>query len=492
MSLRLRLTLSYTGVLAATLLFVFTLAYVVLSFTLSQQVNQLLSARAQQYTQTLVQLSLTGVDSSGGRPGQFARFAAVAIFGSNPDVYAQLVTTDGSPVVTTPNLQNGLPVDHAIVTKVVRDGQPVGQTMRVGDLVLQVENFAVTMNNQVVLVLQIGKDVSQTQATLRFLREVLVLTGSAGIVVAFAAGWLLARQALRPIERIAQTAEDIGTSQDFGRRVEYKGPADELGRMAATFNDMLEHIQTAYRQIESALNAQRRFVADASHELRTPLTTIRGNLGLLSGDHQVSTEDSREALEDMSSEAERMSRLVANLLTLARADAGLHVAKEPVKLDEVVQSVYRQAKVLSNGVNFCIGGSQPAIVTGNADYLKQLLLILVENALKNTPSGGTVEVSDCVENGLVKLTVRDTGKGIPAEALPNVFERFYQADKSRSSGGTGLGLAIAKWIAEEHEGRIEVESEVGRGTVFTVSLPAAAVPDRVELDSPVQSGSALG
>ncbi|HVA24660.1 MAG TPA: HAMP domain-containing sensor histidine kinase, partial [Chloroflexota bacterium] len=231
------------------------------------------------------------------------------------------------------------------------------------------------------------------------------------------------------------------------------------------------------------------FVADASHELRTPLTTIRGNIGLLARAPSVSTQDRREALEDMSSEAERMSRLVSNLLVLARADAGLHIAKQPVHVEDIMQEVYRQSRVLSNGVALRLDDPQSAEVEGSPDYLKQLLVILMENAIKNTPSGGEVRLADLIENGFVRLTVSDTGKGIPPDALPHIFERFYQADKSRTGGGTGLGLAIAKWIAEEHGGRIEAQSRLGAGSTFTVWLPRNGhAPARDE----VAAGMALG
>jgi signal transduction histidine kinase len=255
---------------------------------------------------------------------------------------------------------------------------------------------------------------------------------------------------------------------------------------------MLGHIQSAYQQIENTLAAQRRFVADASHELRTPLTTIRGNLGLLSGRREVSSQDRQEALEDMASEAERMSRLVANLLVLARADAGLHVQKGPVRLDEIMEDVYRQARVLNESVTLRLRGPEPAEVEGNSDYLKQLLLILVDNALKNTPPGGRVDIADLCENGWVRLAVSDSGRGIPPQALPHIFERFYQADKSRSSGGTGLGLAIAKWIAEEHNGRIEATSTPGVGSTFTVWLPLAGETAAPLDPAPVPVSAALG
>ncbi|HUZ78863.1 MAG TPA: HAMP domain-containing sensor histidine kinase [Chloroflexota bacterium] len=491
MSLRLRLTLWYTGILTATVVVVFVAVYFVLQVFLVQQVNQLLAAREQQFSQALLAYILPDPAIRGGG---FLRSQANTVINSNPDVYAQLVLPDATPVVWSQNLpgQAQLPVNSNVISTVVHTGRPVDQTLQVAGLSIRLVNFPLSANGSVVAVVQLGRDVSPTQAVLRFLRQILVFAGAAGVLVAFAAGWLLSRRALQPIQRVADTARDIGTSKDFGRRVDYRGPNDELGRLTATFNQMIEEIQTAYQQLESSLTAQRRFVADASHELRTPLTTIRGNLGLLASGREVSGEDSREALEDMTSEAERMSRLVANLLTLARADAGLHFEKQPVSLDQIVHAVDRQAQVLASQVRLAVGDIDTAVVQGNADYLKQLLLILVDNALKNTPPGGVVELSQIARDGSVALTVRDTGRGIPAEALPHIFERFYQADRSRTGGGTGLGLSIARWIAREHDGDIEVHSLEGQGSTFVVRLPCIHALDAASVSTGPLASSVLG
>jgi two-component system, OmpR family, sensor kinase len=486
MSLRLRLTLWYTGILAAALLLVSIAVYFTLSFTLNQQTNQFLNARAQQFAVALR-------PAPNGPPNRGTLIREVisnAVAAANPDTYAQFVGPDGVALSHTSNLPAGWPLDKNIVDGALHSGDDFQQTVRTGDVVLRIDNIPLsTPDNQPLGVLQIGRDVSQQEASLAGLRRVLALASLSGIVVAFGAGWIVARQALRPIGRVAQTAQDIGDSRDFARRVQYSGPNDELGRLCTTFNNMLGHIQDAYQQIENALQAQRRFVADASHELRTPLTTIRGNIGLLATAPDVSNQDRREALDDMSSEAERMSRLVSNLLVLARADAGLHIPKQPVHVEDIMQDVYRQTRVLSDGVALRLEHLQPVEVEGSPDYLKQLLLILVDNAFKNTPSGGEVRMADPVEDGFVRLTVSDTGKGIPADALPHIFERFYQADKSRTGGGTGLGLAIAKWIAEEHGGRIEAQSRLGAGSTFTVWLPRNSHAPAPE---PVQAGMALG
>jgi signal transduction histidine kinase len=467
LSLRLRLTLWYTGILAATLLVVSIIVYVTLSFTLNQQVSQFLGARAKQYISVMAVRGLRGPD---------ANFLRSIVAQSNPDTYADFVAPDGNVTAYTSNLPpTGWPQDPAIVAKALRTRNTQTETLELGDAVFRVDNFPVFApdDGRPLGVLQLGRDVTQMVSSLRFLREVLILAFFGSLFVAFGAGWFLASRALRPISRVAETAQEIGDSRDFSRRVTYSGPPDEMGKLIGAFNDMLGHIQTAYHQIENALSAQRRFVADASHELRTPLTTIRGNLGLLAGTREVSTQDRQEALEDMASEAERMSRLVSNLLVLARADAGLHVQKGPVRLDDIMEEVYRQARVLNESVTLRLHGPQPAEVEGSADYLKQLLLILVDNALKNTQPGGRVDMADPCDGGWVRLMVSDTGRGIPPEALPHIFERFYQADKSRSGGGTGLGLAIAKWIAEEHGGRIEATSQPGLGSTFTVWLPLA-------------------
>src|SRR5581483_1814553 len=399
MSLRLRLTLWYTGILGGTLLLVSLIVYFTMAFTLDRQTNQFLNSRKDQYALALVRA---------GGPARGAALFANLIANFNPDTYAQLVGLDGQPITRTSNLPSGWPLDKSTIDRAL-SGVVVDETVRTGDVVLRIENFPISFEGQTIGVLQLGRDVTQAEASLTFLREMLVLANLAGLAASFGAGWLLARQALRPIGRIAQTAQDIGASKDFARRVEFAGSHDELGQLTTAFNDMLGHIQAAYHQIENALQAQRRFVADASHELRTPLTTIRGNIGLLRGP-EVTSEDRRDALQDMASEAERMSRLVANLLVLARADAGLHLQKTPVPMGEVVRDVYRQARVLSDGVRLLVKDDQPAYVDGNPDYLKQLLLILVDNALKNTPAGGSVDVATDQNDGWVRLTVRDTGK----------------------------------------------------------------------------------
>jgi two-component system OmpR family sensor kinase len=304
-------------------------------------------------------------------------------------------------------------------------------------------------------------------ASVRRFGQLMALMALIGAILTFAVGWLLAGRALHPVTVLTDEARTIAQSQAFTRRVPVEHPRDELGRLATTFNEMLESLETAYA-------AQQRFVSDASHELRAPLTVLQANLELLRRAPGLAPPERDQALAEAHVESERLARLVADLLALARADAGLQLRREPVELDRVLMDVLGHARHLAHGQRLEVGELEPIEVMGDADRLKQLILILVDNAIKYTPGAGRVALSLRRDVSTACLTVRDTGIGIAAEALPHVFERFYRADpaRSRDPGGTGLGLSIARWIATQHGGTIEIESVPARGTTVVVVLPA--------------------
>ncbi|MDL1897534.1 sensor histidine kinase, partial [Anaerolineae bacterium CFX7] len=241
---------------------------------------------------------------------------------------------------------------------------------------------------------------------------------------------------------------------------------DEIGRLALTFNEMLARIEELFR-------VQQRFVADVSHELRSPLTAVRGNLDLLKRGAADDPAERAQMIEAMDSEIARMSRMVSDLLLLARQDAGIPIVKHPLELDTLLLEVYRQAQLTARGVKLILGPEDQAIINGDRDRLKQVLLNLVDNAIKYTPQGGQVTLGLTKDDAWVQIFVRDTGIGIAADHIPNLFDRFYRVDKARSrdAGGTGLGLAIAKSVIDAHNGKIQVESNVGQGSTFTVWLP---------------------
>lgn len=316
-------------------------------------------------------------------------------------------------------------------------------------------------------VLEVGRTEEDAADTLSTLLLILGLAYLATLVLASFGGVWLAGRALSPIDELTGLARRI-SAEDLGQRLDLRLPDDEVGRLARTFDEMISRLDDSFRR-------QRRFTADASHELRTPLTIIKGQI-------EVSLQSAREpnayrqVLEAVNEEVDRLVRLTGSLLTLARADAGqIPVAFESVNLAPLVAGAVEQLTPMSSqrGVELRHAPGADVNVWADEDLLLQLLLNLLDNAIKHTPAGGMVSAGWGLNGGQAELWVRDTGVGIPTEHLPHIFDRFYRIDeaRSRAEGGVGLGLAISRWIAEAHGGSISVESASGEGSTFTVQLP---------------------
>jgi len=459
MSIRLRLTLWYTGLLALALILFGGFLYFFMNYTLHSELEASLQQRAQEV--------LVGLTSGSAR--------SLDVFAA-PDTFVQIVQVNGNSVAfvtgQTSNLSaNGvqLPVPDRFPASGRYDTEQVlGEPLRV------YTRPVVNGSNQLVFLIQVGRILSPIDTTMHRLRLVLLLAGFGVLGLAALLGWTLQDRALAPIARITAAAQAIGRSGDLSQRVNHEGPDDELGHLATTFNAMLDGLEASRHLQQEAYNAQRRFVADASHELRTPLTIIRGNLNLLERSLKEAAPDVREALTDMLSETQAMSVLVSDLLTLARADAGVHLERVPTALGPVLEEAAHRTWRLAadKGVAFVpdIAAAQELRLRGSADHLLRLCSILLENAVKYTPAGGSVRLSARPDEGGVRISVTDTGVGIAPDHLPHVFERFYRGGKPQQEG-SGLGLAIAHWIADEHEGRITVVSQVGQGSSFSLWLP---------------------
>jgi heavy metal sensor kinase len=268
------------------------------------------------------------------------------------------------------------------------------------------------------------------------------------------------------VDRIARTAQEIEEG-DLSRRISVN-TKDELGRLASTLNAMIE-------RLESAFQRQKQFTGDASHELRAPLAVIEAESSLALKKERPSS-DYRQSLETIAQEAKRMSSIINQLLILARADAGKEEWNfTQVNLGRLISNLSTDIEILcqEKGLSFQLDHTGDLVVKGDEARLRGLLMNLLDNAVRYTPSPGTISVSLRREGQMVVVAITDTGVGIPAEDIPLIFERFYRVDKSRSraEGGSGLGLAICRHIAEAHGGKIEVESRVGAGSTFSVWLP---------------------
>jgi len=297
-----------------------------------------------------------------------------------------------------------------------------------------------------------------------------------GILAAYVLGWWLAFRALEPVDRITTEVREITDGQTLHRRLPVPLMKDEVGRLAETLNQMLH-------RLERSFSALRRFTADASHELKTPLTVLKAGVERAITTPRMPPE-TLAPLEETLHEINRMTELVDTLLTLARADEGtapLH--REPVDLKRLLEETGETGELLAEDAGVTMNVTAPreaVIVDVDASRMRQLMLNLLTNAVKYTPSGGRVTLWLERDNGRVRLGVSDTGIGIAPGDLPHVFDRFWRADTARTRTserpGVGLGLAISKWIAEAHGGTIDVQSRPGRGTTFTVTLPATAHP----------------
>ncbi len=457
MSIRIRLTLWYVSLLAVVLIAFSITLYITLQISLTNELNRSLEDRARQVALG-IQASNDPLDIL--RTGVI-QLPELGVF-SSPSIFIQIADMDGNVLRRSPNLMgNNLPID-AETLNFIQAEQSYQKTMDVGSVQMRLYSVPLVFGNKVIGMVQVGKPLAEVESTLRSVLLFLVSGTLVSLILASLVGVFMVYLSLRPIDRITMTADRIVRAEDLNQRLPVPPTDDELARLSRTINRMLERLDNFFQ-------AQVRLSADVSHELRTPLTIIRGNVEMLRkmGD---SPTDRAEGLNAIESALSRMSRLVSDLLLLSQADAGMALKMRPLDLDGVILDVFQQAHALRGGVQLKLGHADPAQVYGDEDRLKQLLINLMENAIKHTPVGGSVTLSVYRTKNSVRISVADTGAGIPPEYLPHIFDRFYRV-KGQRVKGSGLGLAIAKWIAEAHNGELTAESEPGIGSTFTLELP---------------------
>ena len=452
MTLRVRLTLLYASLTGGILLTFGVLIFVLVNILMVNQIDD-----------TLTQTAESIIENSRVDPVGRLNIITLPQLALSANVYVQVWDVDGRLHSTSPGISH---LDQPLDPAGLQTARPVFRETYIQGAHLRVLSVPLEVGSRPIGVLQTAFNMSVVDSTQHTLLQLLAVITLVSMILAAVASWFGIGQALSPLAAVTETALQISRADDLARRIPYHGPAgDEAGQLINAFNETLE-------RLERLFTSQQRFLADVSHELRTPLTVIKGNVDLM---RRMDCMD-KESLSGIEEEADRLTRLVGDLLLEAQAESGkLPLQFAPVELDTLLLEVYKEMHVLARKrVQLKVTEIDQVQINGDRDRLKQVLLNLVSNAVKYTPQGGDVYLSLGKMGGNARLIVRDTGPGIPAEDLPHIFERFYRAEKSRSrskTSGFGLGLSIAYWIVTHHGGKIEVDSQEGKGTTFCIYLP---------------------
>jgi len=393
------------------------------------------------------------------------------------------IDPNSGPVIQSARLSDAAMADHAVIRIVDQFGVPLATSDPNADLgapsgginntgPFTVASEPIATAEGVTAFVQYGEPDDDVEASVNRLWLFLAAGVLGGTILALIAGLAVANRAMRPIASLTALARDIAATRDPSRRMPIPAAEDEIGELAETMDGMLEALDEARTERERAFERQREFVADASHELRTPLTSVQANLELL----QTSLEDpeNRHAVESALGSTRRMSRLVSDLLLLARADTGRRSARTKVDLVKTATAALEETGALTGGRTVKTELNGPLPVDGNPDELHRLVLNLLENALRHTPQKATVELSARVDGDKAVLEVSDDGPGIPSKLGDQVFQRFVRGGgpaDTTGGGGSGLGLAIVRAVAESHRGTVAAAKSKLGGARFTVKLP---------------------
>ena len=469
MSIRIKLRLLYLASIAATVTVFGIGLQLLLMAHVDTEVDETLRARAREVVR-IAQVSggLTGV-----RPevGMLIELPVDEL--REREVYLQVLDPLGHPVVASVNLRGqSLPVTDG-ARRVIETRQESLETINVAERFrLRLLSVPIERGEELVGVLQSAQSLQLADSTTERSRNLLIGGAAVVFVVASLSALYLTRTAVNPVADITRTAEAIYLQGDLSRRISVGAGKDDLSALGRTFNRMLDHI-------EESVEAQRRFVGDASHELKTPLTVIRGNAELLGRDPEGSDTASTSAI---TREADRMQRIVNDLLAVAELDAPGELKFQPVNLRPLVVRVLTDLGPVAGERSVTLSGPDTAWVFADADKLERALRNLVQNALTATAGNGVIQVRLIERDRTVALVVSDDGPGIPDQHLPHIFERFYRVDpaRSRADGGTGLGLTIVQSVAETHGGSVEARRAELGGAEIEIRLPAGRPPDNAE------------
>ena len=475
MTIRLRLTIIYSSILALTLVIFGVSLYTIQSQSTLAKLEQDLMEGSNiinepRMRRFFLNAAIEFLDKSPKAPKPFSEFDEEGpLSGIQEREIVRILDPSGN-LVASPfgRDEDSLPLSEEALESLQQQEAIFEMDVVMGEEFL-IFSRPVIENGEVVYILQVARSLTERNRTLRSLSTILLTSGSFMILIAFVVGWVLSGLALKPIDRITETAKAIGEESDFSRRVDHTGKEDEVGKLANTFNHMLVRLQNAFQRVERSFQQQRDFVSDVSHELRTPLTTLRGNLGLLSHKPTIPEDEKEDILSDMEEESDRMIRLVNDLLMLAHADARQSLAREVLSIDTMLEDIVRGANLLDLKQQIHLDVENVLQIHGDRDAFKQVMLILLDNAIKYSED----DISLCayvMENKVV-IQVEDKGQGISAEELAHVFDRFYRSEENHTTPGFGLGLSIAQSLVEGMGGEISIESQIGEGSIITLAFP---------------------
>ena len=461
-----RLTAFYITVLAAALIIVGGLIYVLLARALYVRIDDGLYA--------LIQITITSLtnDLAEGQDTADAARSTAAELSSRQQMLAIYDDTgrllaeggrDRDLTITLP-APDTIPTDDAILMTVGEEKDDDDRHR------LALRRVTILPHNTRYIVVA-GSSLEPTDEELESLRGILAYVVPIALVLGGVGGWFLARHSLSPVSAMVERARQM-SAENLSGRLPVANARDEIGRLAETFNDLLGRLETS-------MTTQRQFMADASHELRTPVATTRTAANVALQQRHRDESEYRDTLAIIEQQATRLSRIVDDLFTLARADAGTYpVRRTPMYLDEVVDDVVKAARVLASTQDVSIEAVtiRSVSITGDEDLLRRLIVNLLDNAIRYTSPGSTVRVDLEPAAGGYALSISDRGPGIPADVQTHIFERFYRADTARTrredgNSGAGLGLALSRWIAEVHGGHLTLARSSEAGTTFTAFIP---------------------
>jgi two-component system OmpR family sensor kinase len=465
-SLRMRLTLWYSGALALVLLCFSAAIYLMVSHKLYNRFDA-------QMGQTLEEVAnFLGHEKTEGEDAAEAIRSLIADF-SFPKQTIALYDQAGRRLARKPESPH---LDAPLDFKNAALGQVHLRTLSEQETGVEdgvrIASRSYDWEEGCPIVIVLAQPLTSISDELELLGGVLSIAIPLTLLLAGWGGWGLARKSLSPIKRMSEAARSI-SANNLNERLPISNPHDELGRLAESFNDLLVRLNASFDQ-------QRQFMADASHELRTPLSVLRTTTEVTLEKPRREEREYRESLSLIDAQTKRLARIVEDMFTIARADAG-HRPLQPTNfyLDELIAETVRVAQVLAErkGITVDQNAGFEAPYRGDEGLLRQMLLNLLDNAIKHTPAGGKIKVDLARRDSMFEIKVSDTGVGVPAELQSRIFERFFRVDKSRSrtgelnGGGAGLGLSIARWIAESHHGKLELIHSAHTGSVFVAALP---------------------